>query len=378
MGYLVGKLKRSASRKDLKGGYTTGACAAAAARAAVRYLVNQENFSQIEIQLPNRDYATFDLACLHGEQQVIAGVIKDAGDDPDCTHGIEIQCIARRVKDEGITLTGGKGVAVVTLPGLELPVGEAAINPIPRKNILEMAALEWVSLPDSELKGLELEIVVPRGEEVAKQTISERLGLIGGISILGTRGTVKPYSTSAFAASVRQSVQIASANGGRHLVLTTGSRSEKAAMVLLPQLSAMAFIQAGDFIGVGLRASKRYQIEKVTLIAMIGKMAKLVSGRMMTHVSGHAIDFSHLAQLAREDQLQPELCEQIAKANTGRHVLELVGIDQHPAYLERLCREAQCHASRYVADALEVEVRLINFDGQLLAAFPNPQENQGK
>ncbi|MCW8329122.1 cobalt-precorrin-5B (C(1))-methyltransferase [Photobacterium sp. SDRW27] len=368
----MGKLKRSRKNSDLRGGYTTGACAAAAARAAVRKLVSQAHFSEIEIELPNRELATFELARLDGIDEVVAGVIKDAGDDPDCTHGLEIQCIARWKNSPGIQLIGGKGVATVTLPGLELAVGEPAINPVPRKNIYEMAELEWLkasALLREEI-GIELEVCVPGGEEAAKQTINDRLGLLGGISILGTRGTVKPFSTSAFAASVRQSIEIARANGREHVVLTTGSRSEKAAMKLLPELSDLAFIQAGDFIGVGLRAAKRYEIQQVTLVAMIGKMAKLVSGRMMTHVSGHAIDFGQLSALAREENIPQSVCEQISSANTGRHVLEMVRKLNAQSYLNRLCREAHEHANQYTTEALDIQVLLIDFDGNLLASFP--------
>ena len=144
----LGKLKHSRNRGDLRGGYTTGACAAAAARAAVRILMINQPFSEIEIKLPNKELATFALARLErsddmpaGIIEATAGVIKDAGDDPDCTHGIEIQCTARWIEGAGIHLKGGEGVATVTLPGLELPVGEPAINPVPRANILEMAEL---------------------------------------------------------------------------------------------------------------------------------------------------------------------------------------------------------------------------------------------
>lgn len=372
MAGLLGRLKRSANRAELRGGYTTGACAAAAARAAVKYLINGETFNDIEIQLPNREFATFSLSRLEGIDEITAGVIKDAGDDPDCTHGIEIQCIARKTNKAGIQLRGGKGVATVTLPGLELSVGEPAINPVPRKNIIEMATLEWAQVNQQrEPFGLELEICVPLGEEVAKQTISERLGLIGGISILGTRGTVKPYSTSAFAASVRQSVQIARANNTPHVVLTTGSRSEAAAMSLMPKLPTRAFIQAGDFLGVGLRASKRYNVEKVTMVAMIGKMAKLVSGRMMTHVSGHAIDFDHLAELARQEALPEVVCQQIRQANTGRHVLNLLAELDKTDYLTCLCHETYEHAMKYTTGTLDINVVLIDFDGTPLASYPN-------
>lgn len=371
----MGRLKRSGDNRELRGGYTTGACAAAAARAAVRMLLTGQELDAIAIILPNGDSARFTLARLEqGEKQVLAGVIKDGGDDPDCTHGLEIQCTACWADKPGIHLAGGEGVATVTLPGLELPVGEPAINPVPRANILQMAELEWRVLPAAQRrqKGLRLTISVPQGLEAARETISERLGLIGGISILGTRGTVKPFSTSAYAASVRQSVQIAAANGLQQVVLTTGGRSEQAAMQLLPALTPMAFIQAGDFIGVGLRAAKRYQLRRVTVVAMIGKLGKLVCGHMMTHVSGHAIDFSRLSQLAQEEKLPESLCIQLARANTGRHLLEMVRNlqpDGHVrAYLDRLCREAEKHADSYTAGALEIEVLLIDFDGTLLGS----------
>ncbi|CAM3607856.1 cobalt-precorrin-6A synthase [Vibrio aerogenes CECT 7868] len=390
----MGKLKRSKHHSELRQGYTTGACAAAAARAAVRTLITRELSDDIAIRLPNHDWVTFPLVRLEPvfseivfsethrpenalpesvqfkkNTEVTAGIIKDAGDDPDCTHGLEIQCTARWCDEPGIHLKGGVGVATVTLPGLELPVGEPAINPVPRAHIAEMVQLELAQVPDtiSQQYGIELTISVPGGEEAAKQTISERLGLVGGISIIGTRGTVKPFSTSAYAASVRQSIQIARANGLHHVILTTGGRSEKAAMTHFPQASDMAFIQAGDFIGVGLRAGKRYGISQVSLVTMIGKLAKLTSGRMMTHVSGHAIDFNHLSQLAAETQLPDAVCQQIAHANTGRHMLELVREHQPQSFLNRLCEEARKHASQYVAGASEIEVILIDFDGTPLA-----------
>ncbi|WP_394154283.1 cobalt-precorrin-5B (C(1))-methyltransferase [Vibrio maritimus] len=370
----MGKLKCSKSKRDLREGYTTGACAAAAARAAVRGLIEQLPSKRITIQIPNKQWVTFELERMEIDTSVLVGVKKDAGDDPDCTHGLEIQCSAKLSANQGIRLKGGHGVAVVTKPGLELPVGSAAINPIPRANIIEMAQLEWVSAP-IELQntfGIELTIIVPNGEQVAKQTINDRLGLLGGISILGTRGTVKPYSTSAYAASVRQSIQIAASNDLDTIVLTTGSRSEKAATKMLPDVNPMALIQAGDFIGVGLRAAKRYQLNKVILVTMIGKMGKLVSGRMMTHVSGHGIDFSHLCQLALEEGIDSAVCREIEHANTGRHVLNLVSKHHPKTFFNRLCNETQKHALHYVKCGLEIDVILIDFDGSPLGRSHQP------
>lgn len=393
---MITQVKRSKHRGELRSGYTTGACAAAASRAAVRALLTGQTVSMITITLPNQTQASFQLCRLeHHAGGVLAGIIKDGGDDPDCTHGIEIQCFASWSPSAGIDIDGGVGVAKVTLPGLELPVGMAAINPVPRKNIHEMAWQEWqahlahspADMAHNPL-GLKLEIRVPEGEACAKQTISERLGLIGGISILGTRGTVKPYSTSAFSASVRQSVQVASANQLKHVVLTTGSRSERAAMNMLTALDSMAFIQAGDFVGVGLRAAKRYDVERVTVVAMIGKLGKLVAGHMMTHVSGHAINFVQLADIAAQQGADAALCQRIANANTGRHVLDLVrehylaqqpaSVGQHQcdAYLQALCQQAALHASAYVAERVVIEVRLIDFDGTLLAGNSNSNSNE--
>ncbi|MGF1760361.1 cobalt-precorrin-5B (C(1))-methyltransferase [Photobacterium sagamiensis] len=378
---MITQVKRSKHRGELRSGFTTGACAAAASRAAVHCLLTAELIDQVTITLPNKEQTSFQLCRLERTPEgVLASVIKDGGDDPDCTHGIEIQCMALWHSEPGIHLDGGVGVAKVTLPGLELPVGMAAINPVPRKNIHDMAMAEWLACkPEQHLQpGLKLEIRAPEGEECAKQTISERLGLIGGISILGTRGTVKPYSTSAFSASVRQSVQVASANQLNHVVLTTGSRSERSAMEMLPHLNSMAFIQAGDFVGVGLRAAKRYHVEKVTVVAMIGKLGKMVAGHMMTHVSGHAINFSQLAEIAAQHGADETLCEQIANANTGRHVLNLVSEyfpdrNHHTfnKYLQDLCCHAAGHATDYVADKVMIEFRLIDFDGSLLAQYPS-------
>ncbi|TCS39042.1 cobalt-precorrin-5B (C(1))-methyltransferase [Reinekea marinisedimentorum] len=368
----MGQLKRSAKRTDLRSGYTTGACAAAAARAAVYALLTGHAISKIGITLPNKAQASFQLARLDIHQTgVLAGVIKDAGDDPDCTHGLEIQCFAAWQEQQGFKLTGGEGVATVTLPGLELPVGEPAINPVPRQNILAMADEEWRSHPAHlrQASGVRLTIGVPGGEEAAKQTINERLGLLGGISILGTRGTVKPYSTSAFASSVRQSVQVAATNGLAEVVLTTGSRSEKAAMNLYPHIPAIGLIQAGDFIGIGLRSAKRYRLQRVALVVMIGKLSKLVSGRMMTHVSGYAIDFGQLSAIAEECHLPVKIVDQIAQANTGRYVLDCVRDQpQGDQFLNRLCYEAWQHAKQYINNALYVEVTLIDFNGDQLAS----------
>jgi len=244
-----------------------------------------------------------------------------------------------------------------------------------------MVTLEWNQATDDQKQtaGISLKISVPDGEERAKQTIGPRLGLIGGISILGTRGTVKPYSTSAFSASVRQSVQLAKQNSQNHLILTTGSRTEKSAMAMLPELSSMCFIQAGDFVGVGLRAAKRYQVENITVVAMIGKLGKMVAGHMMTHVSGKAIDFTLLADLAIQAGESFHFAKQVKQANTGRHVLDLwkEADSKRPGsntqFLTLLCQQAAEHAAVYVKHAVSIDYKLIDFNGELLAQYSCPK-----
>lgn len=362
----VTQIRRSNHHQQLRKGYTTGACATAAALAALIRIFNSNSANSISILLPIGEYAQFDL--LHHQVTIdsaTVGVIKDAGDDPDCTHGAEIIATVKLSKQHGIRFFAGKGVATVTLPGLELAVGEPAINPVPRKMIKSHLL---PLLAEHDINGVDITITVPNGEELAKQTIGQRLGLIGGISILGTRGTVHPYSTSAYAASVRQGIQVAAKQNLRQMILTTGSRTEKQAMVLYPQLQPISFIQAGDFIGVGLRASAKYAIESVELVVMIGKLCKLACGTMMTHVTGRPIDFSALALWLKNHDVNADIIVQVQQARTGRHLLQLVdSLSCKPAFLTEICRQAAIHSVNYAHHKLIVSVRLIDFDGSTLA-----------
>src|SRR5262245_7949830 len=204
-------------KKGLRTGFTTGACAAAAAKAATRVLVRNTMLTEISTTLPNRTRVTFALArCERIGAQAIASIIKDGGDDPDCTHGAELVASVELRVAPGIEILGGPGVATVTKAGLGIAVGTAAINPVPRRNITEMVEQE---LAGSAYRGAVVTISVPRGEEMAKQTTNARLGLLGGISILGTTGIVQPYSTSAWKASVVQEIDVASTSGLTELVL---------------------------------------------------------------------------------------------------------------------------------------------------------------
>ncbi|EDQ01676.1 cobalt-precorrin-5B (C(1))-methyltransferase [Shewanella benthica] len=360
----VTRIRRSRNRAELRKGYTTGACATAAAVAAVTQLLEPTKSTQIEILLPIGQRVSFDVSHLpvNDDLTAVASVIKDAGDDPDCTHGAEIIAKVTLTHSAGIHFFAGEGVATVTLPGLELNVGEPAINPVPRQMICSHLL---PLLAEHDWDGADVTISIPGGEELAKQTIGQRLGLIGGLSILGTRGTVHPYSTSAYAASVRQGVEVAKRQGLSQLILTTGSRTEKQAMILHPQLADIAFIQVGDFMGVGLRASVRKGIARVELVLMIGKLCKLVCGTMMTHVTGRAVDFAAIAHCL--DGTDAEFTEKVSQANTGRHLLSLLPVKLFPDFYQNLCLKAAQNCAAYSHHKLPVRVRLIDYDGATLA-----------
>jgi cobalt-precorrin-5B (C1)-methyltransferase len=364
---LPGKalVKPPADRSRLRTGFTTGACAAAAAKAATRCLLRGTVLTEITTTLPNRDRVTFALArCELLPATAVASVIKDAGDDPDCTHGAELVATVELRAEPGVLIRGGSGVAVVTKPGLGLEVDAPAVNPIPRKNITAMVEEE---LHDAGTTGGAIvTISVPGGEEMAKQTLNARLGLIGGISILGTSGIVTPYSTAAYKASIVQAIDVAASRGLTQLVITTGGKSETYAMKLFPDLPIDAFIQMGDFVGITTRHCARRGIHGVAVVAMIGKLSKMADGRMQTHAAGSEVNMALLSTLAAELGAPPAIVEAIAAANTARHVLEVCqqhGIDGLPGLI---CRRAAEKIHMHTTGKLALDVALVDFDGGLL------------
>lgn len=355
-------------RRGMRTGYTTGACSAAAAKAATRYLVTGVAPKMIDITLPNGNSASFVLhRCEKQSSRAICSVVKDAGDDPDCTHGAELVAEVELTYVSGIELRGGPGVAHVSKPGLGLAVGGPAINAVPRKNISEMVAEE---LRGSPFAGAVVTISVPGGEEMAKNTLNARLGLLGGISILGTTGIVKPYSTAAYKASVVQAIDVAVTEGSEELVLTTGGRSEGYAMKLRPQLPESAFIQVGDFVGVALKHCARRRLSKATLVGMIGKLSKMANGKMQTHAAGSEVNMELLAELAGELNADESFCGQIRQSNTARHVLELCNSAGYGQITDLVCRRAVEHCELHAGGHLRIQAYLMDFEGELLGQWP--------
>jgi cobalt-precorrin-5B (C1)-methyltransferase len=253
----------------------------------------------------------------------------------------------------------------VTKPGLGLEVGKAAINPVPRQMITQ--AVQEIAGEALARQGVNVVISVPAGEELAKKTLNPRLGIIGGISILGTTGIVVPYSTSAYRAAIAQALDVAVANECEHVVLTTGGRTERFAQQMLPHLAEEAFVQIGEFLGFALKECQRRNISKVTFCGMIGKFSKVAAGASCLHVKNSQVDMNFLAELAAECGASEELVANIKKANTARHVSELVIEHGLPELHTRICERVYQHCMQVLQDATELECVLVGFVGDVLA-----------
>lgn len=333
----------SRRRHSLRTGWTTGTCASAAAKAATEALVNQTTPKTIEVSIPNGARVAFEVESARitsgdtgAPRSARAVVVKDAGDDPDCTDGAHMTAEVRFAPDDRspTVLLAGDGVGTVTKPGLGLAPGSPAINPVPRRMIL--AAIEEVTS-----RPVVVTFEVPGGVEMARRTTNARLGILGGISILGTTGIVRPFSTAAYRASVVQQIDVAAAQGERILAASTGSRSEAAAMRMFCDLDAVCFVEVGDFSGIALRRACRDGIHTVHLVAMVGKIAKLASGVMMTHFHRSRVDTELLAEVARASGASQAVQRAATETETARHFFEACEQAGELAPLEALCRMAR-------------------------------------
>ncbi|MEZ0111808.1 cobalt-precorrin-5B (C1)-methyltransferase [Catenulispora sp. EB89] len=363
--------------KALRPGWTTGACAAAAAKAATTALVTGQPQTWTEIALPSGRRVTFatDRCDLSRPGRAEAVVVKDAGDDPDVTHGAHLTATVSWLPDgAGLQLDGGLGVGVVTKPGLGLEVGGPAINPVPR-SMIEASVAEALGAGPAESadRGLRVVISVPEGEVMARKTTNARLGILGGISILGTTGIVRPFSTAAWRASVEQAVSVLAAQAAETsqdpvLVLCTGGRTEKGAMLLFPDLPEVSFVEVGDFTGAALRRCVEHGVRRVVFVGMAGKLTKLGAGVLMTHYTRSKVDCSLLGDITRFVGGPSELADTVGVANTARHAYELwdaAGL--LPVAGLELCRRVAAVLERFAAaecgGTISAEVAMVDFSG---------------
>ena len=351
----------------LRTGFSTGACSAAAAKAAVTALRDGVVPTAVDVDFPAGDRHTFSVQSgWRTADSASAVVVKDAGDDPDVTHGAHLTVTVGWREDGEVVLHGGAGVGTVTKAGLGLPVGEPAINPVPRMMITQ--AVRQVVGP----RGVDVTISVPDGERMARKTTNRRLGIEGGISILGTTGIVRPFSTASWRASVEQAVAVMAAQGVPTLVLATGGRTERAAMRLLPQLPPVAFVEVGDFTGAALRRAVEHGLSEVVFVGMIGKLTKLASGVLMTHYTRSKVDTELLARITAEHGGSDAAVREVREAVTARHAYELWDSEGLLAACGAdVCARVADVLRRFSAEAgreLPARVALVDFTGQHVVA----------
>jgi cobalt-precorrin-5B (C1)-methyltransferase len=353
-------------KRKLRTGFTTGTSATAAAKAAILSILKQTKIDNIEVKLPKGNLIKIPIySCKFEQENSRCSVIKDGGDDPDVTHGAEIVVdLFLTDKKNEICIDGGEGVGIVTKPGLGLEINKPAINPVPKKMIIEN--LREVSRELLLNHGIRIIISVPKGRELGPKTDNPRIGILNGISILGTSGIVIPFSTASYAASIRQNLDVAIAMGNESVVLTTGGRSEDFARKLI-DLPDHCFVQMGDFSGYTIQQCSRKNIKKAYVVGFIGKLAKMAAGVKQTHVKGSKIDMKFLANLASKCGANEKIIQKILEANTARHVSEIIKENKIVGFFDLICNETYDHMEKLSERKISLEVILFDFDGKILA-----------
>jgi len=409
------------SKKKLRSGYTTGACAAAAAKAAAILLLGTkarkcesakaEDFltsqlprfraKEVEIPFPDGSRVKFKIQNskfkIEGSTAIAtASVIKDAGDDPDVTNGAEIVAEVAIVRKRGsaevrkqktselpglptyeLLVKGGKGVGIVTKPGLPVPVGEPAINPVPRKMIQE-AVMEAMHSRRGVLRyapTMEITISVPNGEKLAKRTLNSRLGITGGISILGTTGIVKPISSEAWTATITFSMDVAKAMGHQEIVLSAGRSSEKA-HIKRYGLADECYVLMGDYLEYSLQEGKNHGFKKIHICAQWAKMLKIAMATPQTHVRFGAIDIKKAVEFLQDLSSEFDVgayCNtplQRYEFNTAREIFDCINSKlktQNSKLYSRVCASAKMYAER-IAAGIPVSTHLVSYEGEIIAS----------
>ncbi len=339
---------------ELRRGWTTGACATAATKAAVIALWDGGKLDHVQITLPRGETPSFALkAVVTGADWAEASVIKDAGDDPDVTHCAEIVVRVRQTDLDGVTFKAGAGVGTVTKPGLPIEVGEPAINPVPRAMMEDVVVEEAVRL--DRRPSVEIEVSVVGGEALAAKTWNPRLGIKGGLSILGTTGIVRPYSCAAWIASIHRGIDVARADGLSHVAACTGSTSERVVQAELG-LPDHAMLDMGDFAGGVLKYLAKHPIARLTIGGGFGKLTKFAQGALDLHSSRSQVDFDALSDMAQDGRIK--------SANTAMEAVELV-----PTLATKVADAAKVKASEML-DQTQVDILVISRDGRILGRAP--------
>ena len=357
-------------RRRLRTGFTTGATAAAAAKGAVLFLLEGRPPAAVSVALLTGDRIAIPI---HSYGRTDAGAactaVKDAGDDPDVTHGAEIGAMVR-FEDPGgpsggrpaVIISGGEGVGRITKPGLELPPGEPAINPGPRRMIAQ--AVEEALAAHAAARTVAVEIFVPRGEEIARRTLNARLGIVGGISILGTTGVVRPMSHDAFTATIAAGLSVARACGLDRAVLTTGRRSERFAQRLWPQWPEEGFVQVGDFFQRSLELAAHQGFRQAVLAVFFGQAGKVAHGAPHTHAARSELSLAALADWSLEQGGPPALADAVRSCNTAREAFARIA-SAHPNLIAEVGRRVVASAARFAGPGVQVRNVIFDYEGRV-------------
>ncbi|MFP6758261.1 MAG: cobalt-precorrin-5B (C(1))-methyltransferase [Alphaproteobacteria bacterium] len=344
----------------LRRGWTTGACATAATRAAYTALLTGEFPDPVTITLPRGQETAFALAReATGDGWARAAIVKDAGDDPDVTHGALVAVTVRHGDAAGgVRFSAGAGVGTVTKPGLPISPGEPAINPVPRQ--MMCAVVQQVAAAHGATGGVDIEISISDGERLATRTMNGRLGIVGGLSVLGTTGIVVPYSCASWIASIRQGIDVARAAGYTHLAAGTGSTSE-AAVQARYDLPEDALIDMGDFAGGLLKYLRDHPVDKLSIAGGFAKLTKLGCGDLDLHSGRSEVDFAWLAGQLAELGADPGLCDAARDANSALEVLQRATTKGLPI-ADAVARAARATAREVLGDATTIAVEVLVFD----------------
>lgn len=330
----------------LKSGYTTGSCATAASKAALTALLLGEELSTVQIRIPNGELLTLPVEILKVEEgSARASVVKDAGDDPDVTNGCTVVSEVKKSDVPGIHFLQGEGVGRVTLPGLGLEPGEPAVNPTPRR-MIESELSELLEEAGRSEVGLDVTISVPGGAELAEHTFNPKLGIVGGISIIGTSGIVRPFSSEAFVEAIRRECEVAKAVYPGRLVINSGARSERYVKSQYPDLPPQAYVHYGNYIGETLRIAQELGFRQVTMGIMMGKAVKLAEGNFDTHSRVVTMNRDFIREMAVEASVPEESLSRIDQMILARELWEIVpekNIREFCNVIKRHCH-ALCNA----------------------------------
>jgi cobalt-precorrin-5B (C1)-methyltransferase len=360
------------AHQKLRTGFTTGTAAAAATAGAIRILLDGTSPQSVSVMLLTGDPIAIDVhSCIVlGKRSAVCTIIKDAGDDPDVTHRAEIGAVVTMGQLSStfqdrceVIIKGGEGVGTVTKPGLDVSPGEPAINPGPRKMIRQ--TVEAILSEHNLSLPVEVEIFVPQGVRLSRKTLNERLGILGGISILGTTGLVKPMSHGAYIATIDAAISVAVATGNQEVIFTTGRRSERFAQKKWPEMPQEAFIQMGDFFQHALSTATRFGLKRITLAVFFGKAVKMSLGFPHTHAAKSRLTLNRLSEWASDITGNERLSQNILKANTARHALEFLWPDRSDVIC-RVGEELVRFAKQFAGQGPHIRGVVFYYDGEVI------------